>query len=1041
MVCYPLANRLTCYAKKLDTGTKCNRHIKGLVNILKVIELYSPSNLSNDSVEVTNEVAPFAGPAGILPIQQEYDSDSSILDGATLATSALKTINDNWLFSDQSSDESESSEVEWSDTEEKEQADRFVLAYKDKTAEDNKPGTSDAEQAGFINNISKKRADKMTNELLMESLKTEPNIIQSAEALGLAPEDVFKLSDSRVDFVLTSTYYPKWLDAHKRLLGNTFYNVGGRKYTVAHKSGWESKHFHCSHWGKPRVHRWRLLGGDSGRRRKVRKKSIKSGCRGKFTTLEKTATLASGRIDKVMVVRYHHQHNHFLEIDKQEYRQRTLQHQVLRQGADKAQGLRPLRQNTLCSEDLYNIYYQDFLRKAVKDKDPLVSATMWMRSFARKGDFAWSDENEDKFFCFATRWQLEQLGRHGDVVCIDGTHEMFGARTFLFTLVVRNKDHGYGIPVAFCLTRNPTSQVLKPWIFKLVEFMELQMGIIAYTPKVVLLDQGHAEFATIVEAFPTAKVFYCYFHVIKAVTALIHKTMNRDRDNMVMKVDGEMVRVDKFKDIETEAVHQFQRIIVERDMTTATALITAFKVNWINNSLLQHVARYFEEEMRPRWMFAYRQDISYGATNTNNLIESFHNTLRHRFFKGTRHKFADRVIYTLAEKVIPYFMDKVTVCSGSVGRMSNLSRLMVKAEQLAQVYVKLHPIDAAKGTVSRCSCRDGFQLRIQCHHVALVLMELKWLKFDAEAYMVSTPGFIPSVEPTNDLSPLPSAKDPSDAQYFSITRDLAWKVQLLKSKIPKNLALSSSRAHGINKLMDQAIKVAEHGHGILPSRQKDHSKNQNIRHRVVKLNNKNNKTGPVESPGVIYTNNDNIEVSRTSSIKITTETSTVTETIGTGSANIIRSQTRENEESATTAMDKGTPGSYSSTSGSTGNRFTRSGKVSGVPSSSGKETGFPGSISTTNRTRTRVTRASNAVEAPGGCNTDTGSSGCISATDRTRTRVTRASNDVEAPGGCNTDTGSSECISATDRTRSRVTRASNDVEAPGGCNTDTGSSG
>lgn len=47
------------------------------------------------------------------------------------------------------------------------------------------------------------------------------------------------------------------------------------------------------------------------------------------------------------------------------------------------------------------------------------------------------------------------------------------------------------------------------------------------------MDQGIAEFDTITAAFPSTKVFYCYFHVLKAVTGLIM----RAKDNHVECLD------------------------------------------------------------------------------------------------------------------------------------------------------------------------------------------------------------------------------------------------------------------------------------------------------------------------------------------------------------------------------------------------------------------------------------------------------------------------------------------------------------------------
>ncbi|KAF9536633.1 hypothetical protein EC957_010261 [Mortierella hygrophila] len=74
--------------------------------------------------------------------------------------------------------------------------------------------------------------------------------------------------------------------------------------------------------------------------------------------------------------------------------------------------------------------------------------------------------------------------------------------------------------------------------------------------------------------------------------------------------------------------------------------------------------------MKPRCIFDYSKDITYGRVNTNNLIESYHNQIK---------------------------------------------RMNVEYEG---------------GTISRCSCPAVIQLGIEWHHLALVKMDLKHLEFD-----------------------------------------------------------------------------------------------------------------------------------------------------------------------------------------------------------------------------------------------------------------------------------------------------------------------
>ncbi|KAI8599565.1 hypothetical protein EDD21DRAFT_307830, partial [Dissophora ornata] len=57
-------------------------------------------------------------------------------------------------------------------------------------------------------------------------------------------------------------------------------------------------------------------------------------------------------------------------------------------------------------------------------------------------------------------------------------------------------------------------------------------------------------------------------------------------------------------------------------------------------------------------MLCYRQDVYYASIDTNNYIESWHNTLKLHFFKDKHQRRADTVIYVLAMMAVPHFQAK-----------------------------------------------------------------------------------------------------------------------------------------------------------------------------------------------------------------------------------------------------------------------------------------------------------------------------------------------------------------------------------------------
>lgn len=85
----------------------------------------------------------------------------------------------------------------------------------------------------------------------------------------------------------------------------------------------------------------------------------------------------------------------------------------------------------------------------------------------------------------------------------------------LFTIVVKNNETGFGIPVAFLMTLSTEASVFKDFFSGLVLRMWIDFHI-AYAPDVVVTDQGSVEIHAIRRAFPFAKIHFCAWHVLRA---------------------------------------------------------------------------------------------------------------------------------------------------------------------------------------------------------------------------------------------------------------------------------------------------------------------------------------------------------------------------------------------------------------------------------------------------------------------------------------------------------------------------------------------
>jgi hypothetical protein len=92
------------------------------------------------------------------------------------------------------------------------------------------------------------------------------------------------------------------------------------------------------------------------------------------------------------------------------------------------------------------------------------------------------------------------------------------------TIVVRNGETSFGIPVAFLLTRSTDASVFRRWLGGLKTRIWEDFRI-AYQPDAVVTDQGNVEILAIQAAFPIAKIQYCAWHVLRVWERRLTDTM------------------------------------------------------------------------------------------------------------------------------------------------------------------------------------------------------------------------------------------------------------------------------------------------------------------------------------------------------------------------------------------------------------------------------------------------------------------------------------------------------------------------------------
>lgn len=114
------------------------------------------------------------------------------------------------------------------------------------------------------------------------------------------------------------------------------------------------------------------------------------------------------------------------------------------------------------------------------------------------------------------------------LICNIPSHR-YRPKTNLFTLVFKNKDHGFGVPVAFLLTRICDPNILNAWLKALRERMKQMYSTpdfeYNYKPNAVITDQGSTEILAIKTVFPGIPILCCAWHVLKAWERKIRSEM------------------------------------------------------------------------------------------------------------------------------------------------------------------------------------------------------------------------------------------------------------------------------------------------------------------------------------------------------------------------------------------------------------------------------------------------------------------------------------------------------------------------------------
>lgn len=131
---------------------------------------------------------------------------------------------------------------------------------------------------------------------------------------------------------------------------------------------------------------------------------------------------------------------------------------------------------------------------------------------------------------------------------------------------------------------------------------------------VFITDNDSAEIEAITEIFPRSRHILCWWHVLKCWRKHLPRPIDPD-------LWGNLVQLLKSKDLDFE--RRSNEIITKAPSEYAEYLNSYYRGN------------------AKKWAGCFRQDIGmFRKTNSNMLIESFHNILKTKFFRKAKSEIA-----------------------------------------------------------------------------------------------------------------------------------------------------------------------------------------------------------------------------------------------------------------------------------------------------------------------------------------------------------------------------------------------------------------
>ncbi|KAF9119713.1 hypothetical protein BG015_006257, partial [Linnemannia schmuckeri] len=293
-----------------------------------------------------------------------------------------------------------------------------------------------------------------------------------------------------------------------------------------------------------------------------------------------------------------------------------------------------------------------------------------------------------------------------------------------------------GTPVAFLLTEDKTVEPLQEWLVS----VETYAGI---SYRYITTDDSNVEYKAIKQGLGDhVRIHLCLWHIARAWNTQIKSRVKHD--NPV-----------KRQHLQAEARKAMHDIMYQPDLRTARQMIVDFRLFCQEHSklLLEYMENnYFTEDRRLLRMKSYRQDVYYGAMDTNNYVESWHNQLKTNHLKNHYRARPDRILYILTSSVLEAFKKEEFGAIIQVGRKTKgqildiLRRRDVEAmsDETIEKHVRFiegrctvlsptnsqqfHEISLAVNLIQNCDCEYFLRYRRLCKHMLMAIRKFPILR-------------------------------------------------------------------------------------------------------------------------------------------------------------------------------------------------------------------------------------------------------------------------------------------------------------------------